>query len=104
MPSSSLCFIIWPTLPYFTASDTFRCSHRSPIQSLPSPPHRSLVVDPYFAAWTRKSDASTCDRRRPHEPPRPPSSSRTYHCPASTHATLDDDSFVSFVVRGIWSK
>src|ERR1700679_3417083 len=104
MPCSSLCFIIWPTRPYFTASDTFRCSHRSAMQSLSSPPHRFLVVDPYFAARTRKSDASTRDRRRPLEPPRPPSYSRTHYCTASTRATLDDDSVVSLVVRGIRPK
>ena len=104
MPCLFLCFIIRPTRPYFTASDTFRCSRRSAIQSPSSLPRRSLVVGPHFAAWTRKSDASTRDRRGPPEPPRPPSSSGTHYCPPSTHATLDDGSSVSFGVCGIWSK
>jgi hypothetical protein len=99
---SLLCYLTNATL--FTASDTLFCSRRFAMQSLSSLPHRFLVVDPYFAARTRKSDASMCDRRRPLEPPRPPSSSRTHYCPASTHATLDDDSVVSFVVRGIRPK
>ena len=88
----------------FTIPDSFRCGRRSVMQPLSPPPYCTLVVGPYATTWTRESDTPTRARRRCHEPSRPSPSCRSYHCPTSSHPTLDDDSFVSSTVRGLWSK